>query len=201
MKPALFAAVAVLALGACHRGASDQDASIAANSAAADAANTMASVPPAAPGDAGVTTDPATYVAQAGAGDMFEIESSRAILAKTKNADVKRFAHMMIDNHQMSTNQIKQAAGADNITVAAPMLRPDQQTMLDDVKSADAATADRVYLQHQRTAHTAALALHQGFARSSNTGKLVAVAGQIAPIVQKHLTELDRVEASIIGGK
>jgi putative membrane protein len=201
MKYGSFAAFSLLALAACNRAGSDRDASMEANTAAVDTANTNAAVPAAAPGDAGVTTDPTAYVAQAGAGNLFEIESSRAVLTKTKNADVRKFAQMMIDNHQESTAKVKAAAASDKVTAGTPTLRPDQQTMLDDIKAADAASIDRIYLQHQRTAHTAALALHQGFAASQNSGQLKTTAGQIAAVVQKHLTELDRVEASAVGGR
>lgn len=200
MKHGSLVVLSLVALAACNRAGSERDASMEANNAVIDTDNTTAAVPP-PPGDAGVTTDPATYVAQAGAGDLFEIESSRAVLTKAKNADVRKFAQMMIDNHQESTAKLKAAASTDKVTVGTPTLLPDQKTMLDDIKAADAATVDRVYLQHQRTAHTAALALHQGFANSQNTGQLKTTAAQIATEVQKHLTKLDRIEASAVGGR
>src|SRR3546814_16606086 len=79
-------------------------------------------------------------LAQAGAGDMFEIESSRAVLDKTGNNDVRQFAQMMIKDHGKSTEDLKAAAATAGITVAAPALSPDQQRMLDEIKSASADT-------------------------------------------------------------
>lgn len=205
MKPIYAAAICLLALTACNRTDGDgADASTnmttdtieSENSAAIDTANaTMAT------GGAGTTTDPATYVQMAGASDMFEIESSRAIIGKTKNADVRAFANMMIDEHTKSTAKIKQAAGAQGVPVGTLQLMADQERMLDDIKSADAAMADRTYLANQRTAHTAALALHQGFSQAPSSGQLGQAAGEIAPVVQRHLTELDRLEGSVVAGK
>lgn len=40
--------------------------------------------------------DAASYITKAGAGDLWEIESSKALLAKSTNAGVKAFAQMMI---------------------------------------------------------------------------------------------------------
>lgn len=203
MKPIYAAAISLLAVTACNNrndgdgGTAPVNASVdtleSENSAAIDT-NSMAPVP----GTAGTTTDPATYVQMAGAADMFEIESSRAALTKTKNADVRAFANMMIDEHTKSTAKVKQAASGQNVTAAAPQLMADQQRMLDEIKNTEAANVDRIYLGHQRTAHTAALALHQGFAQAPNSGALGKAAGEIAPVVQKHLTELDRLEGSVV---
>ena len=167
------------------------------NSAAIDTSNAMA----AAPGDTGTTSDPATYVQLAGASDMFEIESSRVVLQKTKNADVRSFANMMIDEHTKSTAKLKAAARSQNVAAAAPQLMPGQQRMLDAIRNADAANIDRVYLADQRTAHSTALSLHQGFAAAPGSGALGKTAGEIAQVVQKHLTALDRLEGSVVARK
>jgi putative membrane protein len=203
MKPIFAATLVLLATTACNRtatdGTADTSTGMGANTAMAiDAPEAM---PVAAPGDAGTTTDPATYVRMAAAGDMFEIESARAIIAKTKNADVRAFANMMIDEHTKSTAKIKEAASAQGVMVPAAVMMADQDRMLDDIKSADAATADRTYLANQRTAHSAALALHQGFAQVPNAGQLGKAAAEIAPVVQRHLTELDRLEGAVVAGK
>ncbi len=204
MKPIFAATLVLLATTACNRTATDGTADTSTGMAMNTAMATdvpSETMPTAAPGDAGTTTDPATYVRTAGAGDMFEIESSRAIIAKTKNADVRAFANMMIDEHTKSTAKIKDAASAQGVTVPAAAMMADQDRMLDDIKSADAATADRTYLANQRTAHSAALALHQGFAQAPNAGQLGKAAAEIAPVVQRHLTELDRLEGSVVAGK
>src|SRR3546814_4341453 len=97
---------------------------------------------PAPAATAAAPTDAASYVAKAGAGDMWEIESSQALRAKSQRDDVKAFAQMMIDNHGESTATVKAAAAAASITVPAPTLDPEQQRMLDEIKDADAATLE-----------------------------------------------------------
>lgn len=202
MKTPSLAALSLLALVACNRSGTDDDSAMDANSAIMAEANSSAAVAPLpAPGEVSVVTDPALYVAQAAASDLFEIESSRAILQKTKNADVRRFAQMMIDNHQASTAKIKAASAKDTVTLSPAALQPDQDRMMDDIRSANANAADRAYAEHQRTAHTAALALHQGFAQGQGYTALRGVAAETARTVQKHMEELDRLEASLAGGR
>lgn len=141
-------------------------------------------------------TDAAGYVAMAGAGDMWEIESSKAFLAKSDNAELKKFAQMMVDNHTQSTEKIKAAAKTANVTLPAPKLDADQQRMLDEIRTADAASVDAVYMRHQATAHQKALELHQGYAANGDNDALKKVAGEIAPVVQKHITELRQMSPS-----
>lgn len=140
-----------------------------------------------------VPTDAAGYIAKAGAGDLWEIESSKAVLAKTKRDDVKSFANMMIDNHGKSTAKVKAAAAAASIEVTPPMLDAEQQRMLDEVKNADAATVDAVYLRNQKAAHDSALALHRGYATNGDTDSLKKAAGEIAPVVEEHIAALTKL--------
>lgn len=139
--------------------------------------------------------DAAGYIAKAGAGDMWEIESSKALLAKSTNAGVKAFAQMMVDNHGKSTAKVKAAATEAKITVTPPKLDAAQQAMLDEIKAADASSIDAVYLAHQKAAHDAALALHQGYAAHGDTESLKKAAGEIVPVVEAHRTELSKLSA------
>lgn len=137
--------------------------------------------------------DAASYIGKASAGDLWEIESSKALLAKSTNADVKAFAQMMIDHHGKSTAKVEAAAAEAQLAVTPPELDAEQRTMLDEVKAADAATIDAIYLTHQKTAHDAALALHQGYAASGDTAPLKKAAGEIVPVIETHRAELAKL--------
>ena len=165
---------------------------------AADTTTTETTMETPAPATApGAPTDAAGYIAKAGAGDMWEIESSKALRAKSQRDDVKAFAQMMIDNHGEATAKVKAAAGAASLTVPPPALDPDQQMMLDEIKAADAASIDAVYLRHQQTAHDAALALHRAYATGGDTPSLKAAAGEIVPVVEKHIAELRKLTQAV----
>lgn len=149
----------------------------------------------AVPATPAATIDAPGYISKAGAGDLWEIESSKALLAKSTSADVKKFAQMMIDHHGKSTAKVKAAAAEAKLDVAPPQLDADQQKMLSDIKAADAASIDAVYLAHQKTAHDAALALHQGYAAGGDTPSLKKAASEIVPVVESHRTELGKLAA------
>lgn len=189
MKYASLLGASALLLAACEGNSerASAPADPAANPAAPSAETMPSANTPTAP------TDARNYVAMAGAADRWEIESSRAILAKTSNDAVKDFAQMMIEQHEQSTAKIKAAAGTADIDVTPPRLDGDQQRMLDEIQRADAAGADAIYLRHQRTAHDKALALHQGYADQGDTARLKQAASEIVAVVEMHRRQLDKL--------
>ncbi len=62
--------------------------------------------------------------------------------------------------------------------------------------AADAATIDGVYLRHQKTAHDAALALHRAYSTTGDTDSLKKAAGEIVPVVETHIAELQKLSAA-----
>jgi putative membrane protein len=182
MKYFLLLAAAAL-LGAC----------IGSEPAPPPADDTAGAAPADAAAEPGMPTDAAGYIAKAGAGDIWEIESSKALIERSKRDDVKAFARMMIDNHTKSTEMVKAAASAASIEVMPPALDADQQRMLNEIRDADAAAIDAIYLRHQKRAHEGALALHRAFAANGDTESLRTAAGEIAPVVGEHISKLDKL--------
>lgn len=134
------------------------------------------------------------YIAKAGAGDLWEIESSKALLAKSKNPAVRKFADMMIDHHGKSTAKIKAAAAAASIVAPATALEAAQRTTLDEIEEADATAIDALYLRHQRAAHESALALHRRYSESGDNAGLRQAASEILPVIEAHRAELDQLD-------
>jgi putative membrane protein len=188
----LFTASALVLTGCNSSDTSDNQIhanAISANSASETANRNVMAEPVAAP------TDASGYLAKAGAGDMFEIESSKALLEKSKDAKLRDFAQSMVKAHQQSTAKVKAAAAEAKLTVAPPSLAPDQQMMLDEIKAASANTIDAVYIKDQKIAHDAALALHEGYASVGDTPALKTAAAQIAPVVKEHIAHLAALPA------
>jgi putative membrane protein len=125
-----------------------------------------------------VPRDAATYVAKAGASDLYEIQSSQLAQSAGASAKVRDFARMMVDDHTTTTRQVTDAARSAGMSPPPPALEPDQQTMLDQLRGLTGSAFDTAYLQQQRMAHDKALALHSGYAKNGDTPALRAVASQ-----------------------
>jgi putative membrane protein len=114
---------------------------------------------------------PSTYVATAGAGDLFEQTSSKLVLRTTKDA--------------------KAAALKAGVKAAPPQMSADQKSKIAALTDASGKGRDQLYWQQQKAAHKEALALHQGYASTGSAAPLKAAAAQIVPVVQHHLQMLD----------
>lgn len=132
----------------------------------------------------------ASYVAKAGAGDKFEIESSKLVLAETTNDKIKSFAQMMVDDHTKSTADVVAAAKADGMTPGPAKLMPNQTAMLAKLKTATGAKRDAMYEKQQLAAHQQALGVQKAYAASGTKPHLKAAATAIVPVVEQHITEL-----------
>ncbi|MET0293778.1 MAG: DUF4142 domain-containing protein, partial [Phenylobacterium sp.] len=173
----LLAAAAVLGLSACGPQNPDQDAGAPA---------AQAPLPEPAAATAPIAMAAADYVAQAGAGDMYEIEASRLALQGAKNAEVKAFAQMMIADHTQSTADLATAISQSGQTLSPPAAMPADRQALLDVLNAAGDRFDAAYLTQQVQAHEQALKLHQSYAQHGDVASLKAFAAAATPVGHRH---------------
>ena len=101
---------------------------------------------------------------------------------------------MLIRDHRRTTAEVTAAARADGVPVRAPVLEPAQRNMIRQLERARPAMFDRLYLNQQVGAHSQALALHRGYARSGDARALRRVANNAVPVIQGHLAHARRLQ-------
>ena len=91
-----------------------------------------------------------TFLTKVAAGNTFEIESSKLALSRSRNAEVKAFAQMMIDMHTRTTADLKAAIAESGQPLVPPTALPDDlQAKLDNLgKAADADFANMMIKDH-----------------------------------------------------
>lgn len=139
------------------------------------------------------------YLPKAGASDLFEIESSRVALQKTQNADIRRFAQMMIDHHTRTTQATVAAARAAGLTPPPPALEPHQQAMMAELNRATGAAFDSLYVRQQIMGHQGALGVNRTYSMMGDTPQLRATASTAVPIVAAHLADAERMAMQMAG--
>lgn len=181
------AAVAALAVAACNK--KNDTTTTADNSAATQPAQQPDAHPAATvptPSNEAAAPD---FVAKAAAGDMFEIESSKIALKRATNAEVKKFARMMIEAHTKTTAALKKAIADSGQAITPPTALPDDlQGKLDELNKVDLKDFDKAYMSDQVDGHQAALDLFQRYANDGTVQPIKDFATATAPIVQDHLT-------------
>lgn len=176
MQRLILAAAATVLLSACAATPSGQAADVIATTAGQPA--------PAA----------AEYVRMAGASDLYEIQSSQIVMESSQNADLRRFAQMMIDHHTRTTAAVMAAALEAGVAPTPPALDAAKAQMIRELQAADGATRDPLYVRQQVMAHREALALHSGYAETGDTPQLMRAAATAVPIVAAHYNAITEME-------
>ena len=77
---------------------------------------------------------PMDFLMLAGGGDLYEIQSSQAVLETTQNPEVRRFAQMMIDHHTQTTATVTAAAREAGMTPPPPALDTAKSQMIRELQ-------------------------------------------------------------------
>jgi putative membrane protein len=188
----LIASTAALALSLAGCGKkAEQAADSVANSAAqtADTAGAMASNAMVDVQQAMTATPTGQdFADKAAKSDAFEIAAAKIAQTNASSQAVKDFAAEMIKAHTESTAKIKAAAAT-----ASPAITPnatltqDQNEDLAELGAMKGTAFDEAYIDDQVDAHQDALVLMRDYAEHGDTASLKTAAGEIAPVVQKHL--------------
>jgi putative membrane protein len=131
----------------------------------------------------------------AGSSDMFEIQSGQLAQQVSQNPAVRSLGAMFVTDHTRSTQMLMAAAQSAGVPAPPPALLPQHQAMLDQLRAAGSGPAfDQAFQQVQIQAHQQALTLHQNYMAQGDVPALRTVAGQIVPVVQTHLQQLQAIQ-------
>jgi putative membrane protein len=187
----LFAsAAAALALAACGQNN---------NPGQSEPVNTVQDATSAAVGQTSAATLGANtlggYVTNAAISDMYEIEAGRMAQERAQNADVKAFGQMLVTDHTATSNEMKPLASAAGQTPPTEMDER-RKGMIDNLRAANGADFDRVFLDQQVAAHQEAITLHRGYADNGEDAQLKAFAGRVVPKLEQHLERARQLQGA-----
>ena len=189
IRPVLLCAIAAFAIAGCN----GRDDTAEQSGAASNEANAMAE-DTANAGESSASMAVADFAAAVAASDMYEIESGRLAAEKASSADLKAMGQMLVADHQKSTADLKSAAAEARPAVAVmPALTPEQTQMLEALRSATPDQFDRTFVEQQKQAHRKALDLLERYASEGDVETLKAFAAKAAPVVKKHLDEVEKL--------
>ena len=144
--------------------------------------------PPPAPVDLNNPLMAPGFLAQAAAGNEFEIQSSQLALQMSQNPTVRNFANLMISDHARLGQAMAGAATSAGLVPPPPTLLPAQQATLDQLRSTGS-NFDAAYRGVQIGGHQEALQLFQNYNANGDVPAIRAAAGQAIPTIQMHLSQ------------
>jgi putative membrane protein len=149
----------------------------------AEVARTTSPAPVAAPR----ISDPAapTFVQAAVTTDIFEIDAARVALERSQNYEVKQLAQKVIDTRSRAGGELRQALVETDLPINPQTSLPaDKAAKVAELRSADAGSFDKLYLDAQVKAQAESLEVTEQYAEKGSTPELKAIAEKKAPEVR-----------------
>jgi putative membrane protein len=134
-----------------------------------------------------------TFVDKAAAGGMFEVESSQLALKMSKDADIKHFADMMINDHGKANSTLKSLAEQEGLTLPTSLDEEHAALVKTLEKAGD--QFDAAYAKAQLDGHEAAVELFENYANNGENKALQTFAVQLLPTLHGHLETIKDIGA------
>ena len=140
--------------------------------------------------EANVTPDndpkPGDFWAAAASGGMAEVELGKLASTKAQNAEVKKFAQMMIADHTKTNEELKALASQKNVALPGGLDSKHQFTM-QSLQGLSGEEFDRAYVDAMVKDHEETIRLFQGQANGGIDPDAKGFATKNLPALEKHL--------------
>jgi putative membrane protein len=146
-----------------------------------------------------ITTDEA-FVGRALAQGLFEVKLSERAAEKATNADVRKFAQQMVNEHKKANQRLMKLADSMKLAVAQGLDKDSKATMA-RFDRLTGATFDREYLQHEIKAHEQAITLCERRAKASTNASVKTFINDTLPHLRDHLKEARAVAAKLTASR
>jgi len=137
-----------------------------------------------------------TFAMKAAVGGMAEVAMGKMAAGKTKNAQIKDFANMMVMDHGKANDELMGIAKKKNMTLPSG---PDaaHQAKMDSLSKLSGTDFDKAYVAAMVDGHQKTLALMNKEAQNGKDADLKGFAAKTAPVVQHHLDKINSIQSSM----
>jgi putative membrane protein len=139
-----------------------------------------------------------TFIMEAAAGGMAEVQLGKLATENASNGDVKRFGQMMVDDHTKANNELMQIA-KDKQLMAPHALKPQDQETYDKLSKLSGEQFDREYMQHMVADHQKDVAAFKKASQSASDPDVKQFASSTLPTLQKHLDDAKDIHGKLMG--
>ncbi len=145
----------------------------------------------------GFTAADKKLIKTAAQSDETEIGMAKIALSKTENAEVKKYAQMMIDDHGKTTMQLKPIADAAG--VPKPDLKAKDKATAARLEALSGSKFDAAYIQANVKGHQEAATKMKAQAPAATNPDLKAFAAATLPVVEHHAMMAQEMAAKMGG--
>jgi putative membrane protein len=140
-----------------------------------------------------------SFVNKAAVGGMFEVQSSELALKKSKDADVRQFAEMMVADHSKANNTLKSVAQQEGLTVPTELDHKHANT-LKELRNAGS-QFDAPYIKAQLQGHETTVKLFERYSNAGDNKALRNFAAETLPTLRMHLNRIEQISNRVSSTK
>ena len=135
-----------------------------------------------------------SFWTEAAVGGMAEVELGKIASTKAENAEVKRFAQMMIADHSKANDELKSLAAKKNISLPTTLDAKHRST-IDRLEAMSGTAFDRAYVDEMVEDHEADVQAFEKQSQDNTDADAKAFAAKTLPTLQKHLDTIKAIQA------
>ena len=147
--------------------------------------NQLASTVPSPQTLPSVSASDQKFLNQAASADLFEVQSSQLALQRSRNAQTRRYAQRIVDDHTASGQRVAQLAQSNGINLPSGM-GPEEQRAYAAIENTRR-IFDSEYFRQQALAHQSAIANYESEASSGYNNDVKQFAQNTLPSLREHL--------------
>lgn len=144
-------------------------------------------------------TPDAAIVGILAASNRAEVEQGRLALERARNAEVRRYAQLMVREHTTMLRDGGTPPAAGEPSTEEANLRAVHQETMTRLRNATGAAFDSLYLEAQVEAHQSTLETLRLMQGEAGSAELKDKVGKAIPVVQQHLREAERLRRAVGG--
>jgi putative membrane protein len=146
--------------------------------------------------------DDAQIAAIAVAANQVDVDAGKLALEKTKNAEVKKFAQTMVDDHGGAIKMAVELAGKLKLTPkdndTSKSLVSGGESARAKLKALDGAAFDKAYVDNEVGYHQAVLkAIDEALIPNAKNADLKALLQKVRPVVAAHLEHAKHLQSTL----
>jgi len=133
------------------------------------------------------------FLMNAASSNLLELQAAKMATQQSTNADVKKFAQMMISHHTRATQDLKAVAKPLGVTLPQIMM-PVHQAMVDRLTKKTGKDFDEAYMDLMETAHKMDIAMFEVKSKAAETPAVQTFATKTLPMLRSHHSMADTTE-------
>lgn len=127
-----------------------------------------------------------------------EVQIGQLALERGQHPDIKRFAEMLVNDHQDNRQEVQQLAGSQDVELPSGLDQKHQQ-MLDRLSRLEGAAFDRAFIGDMVKGHQEAVNKFEEEVRTGQDPQVKSYAANTLPVLRHHLQFAKDIQARLNG--